>query len=147
MPHPGPTETDIFRIRPSAVPYFFIIAGIAILAGLLAFFLFPIASVLSFIVVGVSLFAIGVVVLAFLTTQYALTTEKVHIRRGIITRFHEDIEVDRISGVELHQGAIGRILNYGDIIIDGDSPNSRIIFRQIAAPKFRHEQIEHETLG
>lgn len=145
MPHG--TETDIFRVRPSFVPYAFIILGIAVLVTIIILILGPIPPVVVLAIALVGLFAITVVFLAWLTTEYALTTEKVHIRRGIITRYHEDIEVTRVSSVELHQGILGRILNYGDIVIDGDSPNSRIIFRQIAAPTTRHGQIEHETLG
>lgn len=145
MPHI--IETDIFRVRPSFVPYFFIILGIVLLSTILVLMLVPIASTLATIIAVVAAFAVGVVLLAFFTTEYALTTAKVHIKRGIIARYHEDIEVDRISSVELHQGILGRIFGYGDIIIDGDSPNSRVIFRQIGQPKFRHEQIEHETLG
>lgn len=145
MPHVP--ETDIFRVRPSFVPYFFIIVGIAILVTIVILVLSPIAPIIMLAIVLIGLFAITVVFLAWLTSQYALTTQKVHIRRGIITRYHEDIEVDRVSSVEFHQGILGRIFNFGDIVIDGDSPNSRIIFRQIANPKTRHEQIEHETLG
>lgn len=145
MPHV--TETDIFRVRPSFVPFLAIILGIGALTAIIVFMLLPISLPLALAVAGTAVFATFIVILAFLTTEYALTTEKVHIRRGIIATYHEDIEVDRVSSIELHQGILGRILNYGDIIIDGDSPNSRIIFRQIDAPKFRHEQIEHETLG
>lgn len=145
MPHVP--ETDIFRVRPSFVPYFFIILGIAILVTIIILILGPIPPLIVLAIALIGLFAITVVFLAWLTSEYALTTQKVHVRRGIITRYHEDIEVDRVSSVELHQGILGRILNYGDIVIDGDSPNSRIIFRQIADPTGRHRQIEHETLG
>lgn len=145
MPHVS--ETDIFRTRPSFIPYFFIILGIAVLITIVILLLGPIPPLVALAIALVGLFAITVVLLAYLTTEYALTMEKIHIRRGIITRYHEDIEVNRVSSVELHQGILGRILNYGDIVIDGDSPNSRIIFRQIAAPTTRHGQIEHETLG
>ncbi|MBI3261508.1 PH domain-containing protein [Candidatus Berkelbacteria bacterium] len=145
MPHIG--ETDIFRTRPSFTPYFFIILGIAVLVAIITLIISPIPPIVTLGIVLIGVFAITVVFLAWLTTEYALTTEKVHIRRGIITRYHEDIEVTRVSSVELHQGILGRILNYGDIVIDGDSPNSRIIFRQIGSPVGRHGQIEHETLG
>lgn len=145
MPHV--IETDIFRTRPSFIPYFFIIFGIAVLVTIIILVLAPIPPVVILAIVLVALFASGVVFLAWLTTEYALTTKKVHISRGIITRYHEDIEVDRVSSVEFHQRILARIFNFGDIVIDGDSPNSRIIFRQIAAPSTRHEQIEHETLG
>lgn len=145
MPHVS--ETDIFRTRPSFTPYFFIILGIAILVAIIILVLAPIPPLVILAIVLVALFASAVVFLAWLTTEYALTTKKVHIRRGIITRYHEDIEVDRVSSVEFHQRILARIFNFGDIVIDGDSPNSRIIFRQIASPSTHHEQIEHETLG
>lgn len=145
MPHV--IDSDIFRVRPSFVPYFFIIFGIAVLVTIVILILGPIPPVVTLAIALVGLFAITVVLLAWLTSEYALTIQKIHIRRGIITRYHEDIEVTRVSSVELHQGIIGRILGYGDIVIDGDSPNSRIVFRQISDPKNRHKQIEHETLG
>lgn len=145
MPHI--TETDVFRVRPSFVPFLFMIIGIGLLIGFIALMFFGVSLAIAAAVIAVGVFAIFIILLAFFTTQYALTTEKVHIRRGIIATYHEDIEVNRVSSIELHQGVIGRILNYGDIVIDGDSPNSRIIFKQIGGPRFRHEQIEHETLG
>lgn len=140
-------ETDIFRVRPSFVPFFFIILGIGLLTGLVAFMLFSIEPLVALAAGLVGIFAAIIVFLAWFTTEYALTTEKVHIRRGILTIFHEDIESSRVSSVELHQKILGRILNYGDVVIHGDSPNSIITFHQIGNPKFRHEQIEEETVG
>jgi len=145
MPHIA--ETDIFRTRPSFTPYFFIILGIAVLVAIATAILAPIPLIFTLAIALIGLFALVVVLLAWSTTEYALTTQKVHVRRGIITRYHEDIEITRVSSIELHQTVLGRIFNLGDIVIDGDSPNSRIVFHQIAAPSARHKQIEHETLG
>lgn len=141
-------ETDIFRVRPSFFPYFFILFGIGALGAIIAFVLFTqvAAPIIGFAVLGIVVFALLIVVLAWSTTEFALTTEKVHIRRGILTVFHEDIESSRVSSVEFHQNILGRIFNYGDIVVHGDSPNSIINFHQIASPKFRHEQIEQATI-
>lgn len=140
-------ESDIFRVRPSAVPFVFITIGIIVLGVIVGFMLSTFDSRLIFAVAVIVVFALAVVALGYSTTEYALTTEKVHIRRGILTVFHEDIEAKSVSSVELHQKILGRILNYGDVVIHGDSPNSVITFHQIASPKFRHEQIEKETIG
>ena len=81
----------------------------------------------SHIAVKLSAFAVFVVcVLIFAqkmviksTTEICLTTERLVLKRGVIARHIEEISVDRIEGVDVFQGILGRILGFGRINVRG----------------------------
>lgn len=53
------------------------------------------------------------------TTEICITTDRLIIKVGVIARHVNEINVDRIEGVNVLQGIIGRIANYGVVIVRG----------------------------
>lgn len=51
--------------------------------------------------------------------EQVLTSRRVVLKRGIITRHTEEMRLDAIETVEIRQGVIGRLLDYGDVRITG----------------------------
>lgn len=74
-------------------------------------------GMIGLFVVGFAMFAHMMLVRA--TTEIAVTTERVIYKRGMIARDIGEINIDRIEGVAVHQGIIGRIFGYGRILIRG----------------------------
>lgn len=74
-------------------------------------------AILCFFILGLFFFAHMMVVKA--TTEIAITTERVIYKRGLIARHVGELNIDRVEGVSVNQGAIGRIFGYGVVIIRG----------------------------
>ncbi|HEX9463888.1 MAG TPA: PH domain-containing protein [Alphaproteobacteria bacterium] len=62
------------------------------------------------------------VIVAFVrrrTTEIAVTTRRVIYKTGVIRRLTSELSVEKIETVLVEQGILGRILNYGTVIIRG----------------------------
>ncbi|MEM6780877.1 MAG: PH domain-containing protein [Pseudomonadota bacterium] len=66
---------------------------------------------------GVYKFAQMMVVKA--TTEMAVTNLRLIYKRGLVSRFVAEINIDRVEGVNVLQGFWGRILNFGRVMIRG----------------------------
>lgn len=53
------------------------------------------------------------------TTEICLTTDRLALKRGLVARHVEEISVDRIEGVDVAQGIMGRIFNFGRVSARG----------------------------
>lgn len=71
------------------------------------------------------------------TTETDVTSLRVVHKTGFITRRTFEISIDKVASVGVDQSIPGRILNYGDVVIENMGDDRQII-RTIAAPlKFR----------
>lgn len=66
-------------------------------------------------------------------TEYAVTSQGVLVKRGIIRRKVSRISIKKIEGVELRQTILGRILNYGTIVVRGTGSDS-VVFYLVGSP-------------
>jgi uncharacterized membrane protein YdbT with pleckstrin-like domain len=84
---------------------------------------------IQWIVVGVAvLLAIPLVIIPFMTwrtTHYVITTHRVMVRKGIVSKSGKDITLSKITDVSFSQTALDRMLGSGTLSIEsaGDSPN------------------------
>lgn len=53
------------------------------------------------------------------TTEIAVTNRRLIFKRGIIARHVDEISIDRVEGVIVEQGVLGRLLEYGRVIVRG----------------------------
>lgn len=53
------------------------------------------------------------------TTEIAITNSRLIFKRGLIARQVGEINIDRIEGVNVLQPVLGRIFNYGRIVVRG----------------------------
>lgn len=51
--------------------------------------------------------------------EYAVTNMRVILKKGVISRYTFEIRLPKIEGISVDQGIMGRILNYGTLIIRG----------------------------
>lgn len=94
-------------------------------------------------------FAIVATVPAFIrrsSSEFAVTNKRVVVKVGLVRRHSTEILLRQVEGITVDQGLLGRIFNYGTIVIEGTG-SDRTPYRAIGAPlKFRlavQEQIEH----
>jgi hypothetical protein len=74
-------------------------------------------GILTLFIVGLYLFAHMMLIKA--TTEIAVTNERIIYKKGLIARHIGELNVDRIEGVSVQQGILGRFLNYGRVCIRG----------------------------
>ena len=64
-----------------------------------------------------SLFVLPMIQL--MTSEYAITNKRVIIKVGLVSRKTLEMNLQKIESVNINQGLLGRILNYGTIVIVG----------------------------
>lgn len=67
-------------------------------------------------------------VIRWLFTQYVLTTERIVVRSGVVSRSGTEIPLESISNVLFTQSVVERLLGYGDVVLEsaGESGQSRL---------------------
>jgi uncharacterized membrane protein YdbT with pleckstrin-like domain len=96
-------------------------------------------------VVGVA----SVIIAGFIkrvTTHYTITTRRLHIQRGIISRDIQETRLERVQNVNYNQSLLERVLQVGDVDFDtaaGDDYN--FIFVGVADPAEVVESVDRAT--
>ncbi len=69
------------------------------------------------------------------TTEIAVTDRRIIHKRGFITRHTEETNMDKVASVDVDQSILGRMLDYGSIVIHGTGGRQAIErLDQIARP-------------
>ena len=134
--HPG--EEMVFEGHPSwrAVLTFYV-AGIAIVA---------VAAAIGALVSGAALaVGLGAVVLALVilvglvkrqATRYVITSERLHIRKGILAKRTQETRVQRVQNVNTEQSFFERIMQVGTVDFDtAGTDDSEFRFVGVANPE------------
>ncbi len=84
-------------------------------------------SLWGWLVLGVALlpaFGLGLVFLAvayvkYKTTELAITTRRVIAKFGFVSRRTVELNIQKVESVQVDQSVMGRLLNYGTLVIAG----------------------------
>ena len=116
---------------------------LVLVVGLLCFSLGPFGAVLGVIVVIAAACLLAWAWLQRATTEIAVTNRRIIYKRGFIERRTIEMNMDKVESVDVNQSVLGRLLDYGDIIVRGTGASLEP-FRGIGAPlDFRN----HVTAG
>jgi uncharacterized membrane protein YdbT with pleckstrin-like domain len=63
--------------------------------------------------------ALGIAWFRRWTTEMAVTDRRIIFKRGFIRRHTIEMHLDKVESVDVDQSLLGRIFNYGDILIRG----------------------------
>jgi membrane protein YdbS with pleckstrin-like domain len=124
-------------IRPFAV------AVLVIVIALIAEVLIPsnsAAAVERLVVAAVAILAVMlwliVPVLRWRTTTYELTTRRMRVRSGIVTRHGRDIPLARINDVSFEKGPLDRLLGSGRLVVESAGEHGQILLNDIPRVEF-----------
>jgi len=73
----------------------------------------------------------GVPFLRWKTTTYQLTTRRIQLRRGILTRSGRDFPLIRISDVAFSQGPIDRLVGSGRLVVESAGEHGELVLHEI----------------
>jgi len=77
-------------------------------------------------------------VLRWRLTTYELTTRRLRLRDGIVTRHGRDIPLIRITDVSFEQGPLDRLLRCGRLVVESAGEHGQIVLTEI--PRVEHVQ-------
>jgi hypothetical protein len=79
--------------------------------------------------------------------SYVITSERVKVIKGLISRDIENFELIRIQDLDLSQGVSERVMGIGDIIIRGQDPSKPLIeLRNVPKPEDVYELLRKAWL-
>jgi uncharacterized membrane protein YdbT with pleckstrin-like domain len=139
-----PTLTDdehlVLRLHPHWKTLIgpLLVAVLVVAAALIAEVLIPpnsAAAVERLVVAAVAILAVMlwliVPVLRWRTTTYELTTRRMRVRSGIVTRHGRDIPLARINDVSFEKGLLDRLLGSGRLVVESAGEHGQILLNDI----------------
>jgi len=82
-----------------------------------------------------------------LIESYIITSERIKVIKGFISRNVENFELIRIQDIDFNQNISERILNLGDITVRGqDSSDPTLVLRNISNPDLVYETLRRAWL-
>jgi membrane protein YdbS with pleckstrin-like domain len=102
--------------------------------------------------VGLALFlaAAGYVGRAYVAVRYIryqVTTRRIQVERGWLSRHVDQIDFVRVRDVDLHQGPLDRLFGIGDITVyAGDATTPTFTLRGLPEPRPVYDVIQREAL-
>jgi membrane protein YdbS with pleckstrin-like domain len=96
---------------------------------------------------------VGIPLLRWKTTSYELTTRRLRLRAGILTRTGRDFPLVRISDVSFSHGPIDRLVGAGRLVVESAGEHGQLVLNeipqveQVQATLFQLVQDEQERLA
>ena len=98
----------------------------------------------SLFVFAFAAFDVARTVVQVISTEYAITTQRVVVKTGLVGRTTTEVAIGQVEGISLSQSVLGRLLGYGTIIVSGTG-TQKALFRYIANPMTFRQQIQSAT--
>ena len=76
------------------------------------------------LVIVIGLFLLLVAAIHVLTTELALTNRRIIAKTGLIRRNTVELKVNRVESLEINQGILGRIFDFGSVTVKGTGGSS-----------------------
>jgi uncharacterized membrane protein YdbT with pleckstrin-like domain len=118
-------------VRP-ALTLLFIVAAAIVISVLLPNNVTGIFRlVLGIVALLAALIWVGVPVVRWRTTVYEVTTRRLRLREGIVTKSGRDFPLNRISDVSFSQGVLDRVFGCGRLIVESPGEMGRLVLSEI----------------
>ena len=73
------------------------------------------------------------------TSEFAVTSMRLIFKVGLVARYTTELLLAKVESISVTQGLLGRMLNYGDLIVTGTG-GAREVFARVHDPvSFRNE--------
>lgn len=130
-----PEEHILYYTRPHYIVFFRVLIWL-----FLAFFAFKVIAsfFLGTILLLVSLGGCVSALISYYCSEYAITSKRILMKVGFIRRKSLEIFLDRVEGVYIEQSILGRLLNFGTVIIAGVGGTKNPFFYIPDPLKFRN---------
>lgn len=101
----------------------------------------PVPAVFSFLFAGA--LALGAY-LEIATSEFVVTNKRVFLKQGIMRRRSTELLLGKIESVNVEQGILGRLFDFGTIVSSGTG-GTRQGFRDIAKPLLLRQKVNEQV--
>ena len=107
----------------------------------------PVTWLVGFLMLVVGLVTLSCVV-AWYTTDFIITTDRIIVRSGILSTHTTTTPLDRVTSVHVSQHALQRPFGCGDVVIEPSAwERSRLTFSSVDGPTEVMEEIYRQRAG
>lgn len=118
-------------VRP-AVALLLIVAAAIVISLLLPNSVTGVARlVIGIVALLAALVWVGIPILRWRTTIYEVTTRRLRLREGILSRSGRDFPLNRISDVSFSQGLLDRAFGCGRLVVESPGETGRLVLSEI----------------
>jgi uncharacterized membrane protein YdbT with pleckstrin-like domain len=93
--------------------------------------LWPIRAAIGVVALLAAVAWFGIPFLRWRTTTYEVTTRRLRLREGIVSRTGRDFPLNRISDVSFSQGLLDRMLGCGRLIVESPGEHGQLVLSEI----------------
>src|SRR2546430_405741 len=116
------------------------------LPALLSLFFFNQANLIG---IGVSLVLIALLALGwawvrYKSSEFAVTSSRVIIKVGILSRRTLELQLSKLEAIAVHQSLLARLWDYGTLVVGGTG-GTKETFDYIKAPLAFRRAVQHQT--
>jgi uncharacterized membrane protein YdbT with pleckstrin-like domain len=142
-------EQLVWQGSPSQILnlHIFLLCGLA-MAGLIAVaytFRHNLGVPMVYIVAGVAIIPLFIAFVKWLQIKflrYELTTERLRLRRGVLSRSTDEVELYRVKDYVLQEPFLLRMFGVGDVVLQtNDDANPMVLLRAVHQPDSLRDQI------
>jgi hypothetical protein len=101
---------------------------------------------IAFLIFVVGLIGFFQAIITYSTTEFAVTNKRVIAKTGLIRRRSLELMLTKVESIVVNQSVLGRILNYGVIVVVGTG-GTRESFHNIAGPMDFRKRINIQIAG
>ena len=83
--------------------------------------------------------------LRWLTTTYAVTTERIITREGVIARSGHDMPLSRVNDVSFSHSAVERVLRCGTLVVESGGERGQLVLRDVPRVESVQREIYHRA--
>ncbi|MEO7243518.1 MAG: PH domain-containing protein [Variovorax sp.] len=98
-------------------------------------------------VFGLGLIFLIMAYVRFKSTELAVTTKRVIVKHGFVRRQTVEINMSKVESIQVDQGVLGRLFDFGTLIISGTGTSHAPITGVSAPMTFRKAFIEAQEVG
>ena len=98
----------------------------------------PVTKTAAIVAAALLLAAVGAFVARWLRTwadEFVVTDHRVIRRVGLVSRETQQAPLDRIQDITVEQSWLGRLLDYGDVILETAAEHGTLVFPFVASPE------------
>jgi uncharacterized membrane protein YdbT with pleckstrin-like domain len=105
----------------------FVLPAVLLLLGVL-FYSSESTQLVGIIFLALGLFYAVKRLIIFLTQEFAATNQRLIGKSGVIARDSLDIRLKKVESIKLKQGIVGRMFNFGTLVVNGAGSSSAFTY-------------------
>jgi uncharacterized membrane protein YdbT with pleckstrin-like domain len=147
--HLLPNERVIYKTKLHwilfAKPAFLTLLGLVLAVALGALVRMERLWYLGLLVIVAGLVWGAIHAVELLTSEFAVTTTRLIFKVGLIGRYTTELLLGKVESIGVQQTLIGRLLNYGDLVVTGTG-GAREVFRRVRDPIGFRNHVQQASL-